>query len=105
MQRSIFAKLYARSHVRADRWYKLGRTMLYGSSRTRRRSRPCGGSWSTRTTPSGCSGRKGSRHPRRYGIAEITPEREYLIAMEFFDGAVEIGEAEVDDDVIDQGLR
>src|SRR4029453_16665893 len=28
--RSIFAKLYAKNHVRADRWYKLGRTMLYG---------------------------------------------------------------------------
>ena len=28
--RTIFAKLYAKSHVRADRWYKLGRTMLYG---------------------------------------------------------------------------
>ena len=27
----VFAKLYAKSHVRADRWYKLGRTILYGS--------------------------------------------------------------------------
>ena len=27
----LFAKLYAKSHVRADRWYKLGRTILYGS--------------------------------------------------------------------------
>ena len=27
---ALFAKLYAKSHVRADRWYKLGRTMLYG---------------------------------------------------------------------------
>ena len=34
-RRTIFAKLYARSHVRADRWYKLGRTMLYGRSRGR----------------------------------------------------------------------
>ena len=29
-ERSVFAKLYAKSHVRADRWYKLGRMMLYG---------------------------------------------------------------------------
>src|SRR3954469_24554843 len=29
-ERSIFAKLYAKNHVRADRWYKLGRSMLYG---------------------------------------------------------------------------
>ena len=27
----LFAKLYAKSHVRADRWYKLGRMILYGS--------------------------------------------------------------------------
>ena len=40
----------------------------------------------------------------RTAIVEITPEREYMIVMEFFDGAVEIGEAEVDDRVIDQGL-
>ncbi len=26
----LFGKLYAMSHVRADRWYKLGRTLLYG---------------------------------------------------------------------------
>jgi hypothetical protein len=27
----VFAKLYTKGHVRADRWYKLGRTILYGS--------------------------------------------------------------------------
>ncbi len=26
----IFGKLYAATHVRSDRWYKLGRTLLYG---------------------------------------------------------------------------
>ena len=26
----LFGKLYARSHLRSDRWYKLGRTLLYG---------------------------------------------------------------------------
>ena len=30
-ERYVFAKLYAKSHVRADRWYKLGRTILYGA--------------------------------------------------------------------------
>jgi serine/threonine protein kinase len=43
--------------------------------------------------------------PRAYGIVEITPEREYMIVMEFFEGATEIGEAEIDDSVIDQGLK
>src|SRR4030095_6752129 len=34
----------------------------------------------------------------------LTPEREYLLVSEFFDGAVELGEAEVTDQVIDDGL-
>jgi serine/threonine protein kinase len=43
--------------------------------------------------------------PRPYGFAEITPEREYLIVMEFFEGARELRDAEVDDRVIDDALR
>ncbi|HET8789328.1 MAG TPA: phosphatase PAP2 family protein, partial [Actinomycetes bacterium] len=27
---TLFGKLYARSHLRSDRWYKLGRELLYG---------------------------------------------------------------------------
>jgi tRNA A-37 threonylcarbamoyl transferase component Bud32 len=42
--------------------------------------------------------------PHPMGIVEITPEREYLLVTEFLAGAREIGEAEVDDAVIDQGL-
>ena len=29
--RDLFAKLYAKSHVHADRWYKVWRTIFYGS--------------------------------------------------------------------------
>jgi serine/threonine protein kinase len=36
---------------------------------------------------------------------ELTPEREYLLVTEFFDGATELGEAEVTDQVIDDGLQ
>jgi tRNA A-37 threonylcarbamoyl transferase component Bud32 len=43
--------------------------------------------------------------PAPFGFVEITPEREYLIVMEFFTGAQEIGTAPVDDQVIDSGLR
>ncbi|MDF2743439.1 MAG: rane protein of unknown function, putative kinase domain, partial [Actinomycetia bacterium] len=48
--------------------------------------------------------RAGLPSPQPYGVAELTPEREYLIVFEFLDGATEIGEAEVDDAIIDQGL-
>ena len=27
----VFAKLYSQTHLRSDRWYKVGRTILYGS--------------------------------------------------------------------------
>ena len=39
------------------------------------------------------------------GIVELTPEREYMMVTEFFDGSVEIGDAEVDDQIIDEGLQ
>ena len=42
--------------------------------------------------------------PQPYGVVELTPEREYLLVTEFFDGATELGEAEVDQQVIDDGL-
>jgi hypothetical protein len=35
---------------------------------------------------------------------ELTPEREYLLVTEFFDGATELGDAEVTDRIIDDGL-
>jgi tRNA A-37 threonylcarbamoyl transferase component Bud32 len=50
-------------------------------------------------------GEKGFSTPEPLDIVEITPEREYLIAMEFFEDAVEISEAEVDDQIIDDGLQ
>jgi tRNA A-37 threonylcarbamoyl transferase component Bud32 len=102
----LFAKLYAKSHVMADRWYKLGRTILYGALEdeapfnTVRRlveyedyaARVLRDVDIPTATP--------------YGIVEITPEREYLLVTEFLDGAAEIGDAqvEVDDQVIDSGL-
>ena len=43
--------------------------------------------------------------PTPFGFVEITPEREYLLVTEFFEGAVELGEAAVDEQVIDDGRR
>ena len=39
-----------------------------------------------------------------FGIVELTPEREYLIVTEFFDGSREIGEAEITDEVVENAL-
>jgi membrane-associated phospholipid phosphatase len=100
----LFAKLYTKGHVRADRWYKLWRAILYGSLedehpfQTVRRLAEYE-DYALRLLQD-----TGVCTARPYGIVEITPEREYLLVTEFFTGAVEIGEAQVDDTVIDQGL-
>ncbi len=103
--RYLFAKLYAKSHVRADRWYKLGRRILYGAleDETPFQSvrRFVEYEDYTLRLMADCS----LPTPKPYGVVEITPEREYMIVMEFFNGAVEIGDAVVDEGLIDQGLR
>jgi membrane-associated phospholipid phosphatase/tRNA A-37 threonylcarbamoyl transferase component Bud32 len=103
-QRTIFAKLYAKSHVRADRWYKLGRSMLYGRLEDETPFTTVRRFVEYEDYTLRMLGEFGFQTPAALGIVEITPEREYLIAMDFFDDAVEIGEAEIDDHVIDEGL-
>ena len=103
-ERYVFAKLYAKSHVRADRWYKLGRTMLYGALEDEKPFQSVRRFVEYEDYTLRLLGELGVPVPRAYGIVEITPEREYLIVMEFFEGAVEIGDADIDDGVIDQGL-
>jgi tRNA A-37 threonylcarbamoyl transferase component Bud32 len=104
-QEYLFAKLYTKGHVRADRWYKLWRTILYGSLedehpfQTVRRLAEYEDYLLRLLQDAGVT------VARPYGIVEITPEREYLVVTEYFDGAVEIGDADIDDQVIDQGLR
>lgn len=104
-ERYAFAKLYAANHVRADRWYKLGRQIRYGALED---ETPFG-SVRRFVEAEDYALRLMADHdlptPDPYGVVEITPEREYMIVMEFFRGAVELGEAEVDDDLIDQGIR
>ena len=100
----LFGKLYAMSHVRADRWYKLGRILLYGRLED---EAPFQGvqrlaeyeDYALRIVRDA-----GIRTATPYGLVELTPAREYMIVTEFFDHAEEIGDAEVDDRVIDQAL-
>ena len=100
----VFAKLYAKSHVRADRWYKLGRTILYGSLEDETSFQTVRRFVQYEDYTLRLMQDAKLPVPAPYGIVEITPEREYLIAMEFFGGAVEISDAEVDDRIIDEGL-
>src|SRR5690349_12672221 len=100
----LFAKLYTKGHVRADRWYKLGRTILYGSLEDEVPFKSVRRLVTYEDYALRLLQDVGVRTARPCGIVEITPEREYMLVTEFHAGAVEIGEAEVDDAVIDQGL-
>jgi len=103
----LFAKLYARSHLRADRWYKLGRTLLYGRLEDEKPFNTVRRLVQQEDYALRLLYGAGVRSPEPFGIVEITPEREYLITFEFFDDAKELGEAEVEVDqaIIDDGLR
>jgi membrane-associated phospholipid phosphatase len=100
----LFGKLYARSHLRSDRWYKLGRELLYGRLEDEKAFNTVGRLVQQEDYALRLLRDAGLPTPAPYGVVELTPEREYLITFEFFDNATELGEAEVDEAIIDQGL-
>jgi tRNA A-37 threonylcarbamoyl transferase component Bud32/membrane-associated phospholipid phosphatase len=102
--RQLFGKLYARSHLQADRWYKLGRELLYGQLEDERPFNTVRRLVQQEDYALSLMHRAGLPSPVPYGFVELTPEREYVLVTEFFTGAVELGEAAVDDQVIDDGL-
>ena len=101
----VFCKLYAVTHLRSDRWYKLGRSLLYGRLEDEKPFNTVRRLVQYEDYVLRLLYAAGLPVPVPHGIVEITPEREYLLVTEFFDGAKEIGDAEVDDSIIDQGLR
>ena len=102
--RRLFGKIYSTSHERADRWYRFGRTILYGQLEDE--------------TPVGSVRRlatyedyalrlladHGMRVARTHGVVELTPNQEYMLVTEFFEHARNLGDAQVDEPVIDEGL-
>jgi tRNA A-37 threonylcarbamoyl transferase component Bud32/membrane-associated phospholipid phosphatase len=102
--RQLFGKLYAQSHLRADRWYKLGRELLYGRLEDEKPFNTVRRLVQQEDYALRLMRDHGLPTPAPFGFVELTPEREYLLVAEFFDGAVELGEAEVDQGVIDDGL-
>jgi membrane-associated phospholipid phosphatase/tRNA A-37 threonylcarbamoyl transferase component Bud32 len=100
----LFAKLYTKGHVRADRWYKLWRMIRYGSLEDEHPFQTVRRFVEYEDYTLRLLRDAGIRTAKPYGIVEITPEREYMTVTEFFSGAAELGDADIDDDVIDQGL-
>ena len=101
----LFGKLYAVTHLRSDRWYKLMRTVLYGRLEdekpfsTVRRLVEYEDHMLRLLRDDGVPG------PAPHGFVEITPEREYLVLMEFLAGSQELGAAPVGEAEIDSGLH
>ncbi len=100
----IFGKLYAATHVRSDRFYKLGRALLYGRLEDEKPYHSVRRLVQYEDYILRLFSDAGLPLPHPLGIFEITPEREYLLVTEFIAGAKEAGEAEIDDSIIDQGL-
>jgi membrane-associated phospholipid phosphatase/tRNA A-37 threonylcarbamoyl transferase component Bud32 len=101
----VFAKLYAMNHVRADRWYKLGREILYGRLEDEARFQTVRRFVEYEDYTFRLLEDAGIPTAESHGIVEITPGREYMLVIGFIEGAQELGDADVDDDVIDEGLR
>jgi tRNA A-37 threonylcarbamoyl transferase component Bud32 len=100
----LFGKLYAKSHLRADRWYKLGRELLYGRLEDEKPFNTVRRLVQQEDYALRVMRDAGLPSPTPYGFVELTPDREYLLVTEFFEGATELGEAIVADQVIDEGL-
>jgi tRNA A-37 threonylcarbamoyl transferase component Bud32/membrane-associated phospholipid phosphatase len=102
----IFAKLYTATHLRSDRWYKLGRTLLYGGLEDEKAFNSVRRLVQYEDYALRVLKAAELPVPEPYGIVEITPEREYLLVMAFFAGAHEIGDPDVtvDDSIIDQAF-
>ena len=101
----LFGKLYSRVHLRSDRWYKLGRELLYGRLEDEKPFNTVRRLVQQEDYALRVFRDAGVPGPRSYGFVELTPEREYMIVTEFLEGAVELGEAEVDDELIDEALH
>jgi membrane-associated phospholipid phosphatase len=87
----VFAKLYAMNHVRSDRWYKMGREILYGRLEDEARFQTVRRFVEYEDYTLRLLIEAGIQTAASLGIVEITPEREYMLVTGFIDGAEEIG--------------
>jgi tRNA A-37 threonylcarbamoyl transferase component Bud32 len=101
----VFGKILSTSHVSSDRWYRIVRTIMYGRledetsfSSVRRLVQQ--EDYALRLLDD-----LGFRVAHTYGIVELTPNREYMLVEEFFDGADTLAHAEVTDQVIAEGIE
>jgi tRNA A-37 threonylcarbamoyl transferase component Bud32/membrane-associated phospholipid phosphatase len=101
----VFGKLYAVTHLRSDRWYKFMRTVLYGRLEDEKPFSTVRRLVEYEDHMLRLLRDAGLPTPAPHGFVEITPEREYLIVMEFLADSHELGSAPVGEREIDSGLQ
>jgi membrane-associated phospholipid phosphatase len=101
----VFAKLYSHTHLRSDRWYKVGRTILYGSLEDEVRFASVRRLVEYEDYIQRLMSASNVPCAEPFGIVELAPEREYLMVSEFLEGSEELTNADIDDNIIDHALR
>ncbi len=100
----VFGKIYATSHVRADRWYRIGRTILYGKLEDETHFTSVRRLAEYEDYALRYLAMNGVEVARTWGIVELTPNREYMLVTEFFEDSKNLGDSDIDETVIDEGL-
>jgi membrane-associated phospholipid phosphatase/tRNA A-37 threonylcarbamoyl transferase component Bud32 len=103
---TLFAKLYSSSHLRADRWYKLARTIAYGELEDERAFESVRRLVEYEDYMLRVMREAGVRGVEPRGFVEIEPDREYVLLMTFLERASEADESNaLSDAAIDDGLH
>jgi membrane-associated phospholipid phosphatase/tRNA A-37 threonylcarbamoyl transferase component Bud32 len=103
---TLFGKLYSAGHLRADRWYKLSRTILYGELEDEVAFESVRRLVEYEDYILRVMREAGVRSVEPRGFVELEAEREYLLLMAFLERATEADrEAELSVAAIDDGLR
>jgi membrane-associated phospholipid phosphatase/tRNA A-37 threonylcarbamoyl transferase component Bud32 len=102
----LFAKLYSAGHLRADRWYKRTRTILYGELEDEVAFESVRRLVEYEDYMLRVMREADVRGVQPRGFIEVEPEREYLLLMTFLERAQETDEdATLSDAAIDDGLQ
>jgi DNA-binding NarL/FixJ family response regulator/tRNA A-37 threonylcarbamoyl transferase component Bud32 len=101
---ALFGKLYAMSHVRSDRWYKLARAVLYGELEDEKPFNSVRRLVEYEDYMLRYMTDAGLPCAAPFGIVELEPGREYLLVTELIEGATEILGADVDRGIVRDGM-
>ena len=95
---ALFGKLYTQDHLRADRWYKLGRAVLYGRLEDEAPFADIRHLVEHEDYMLRVAAEAGLAVPRTFGVVEVVPGREYLLLLEWLPDGLQLSSASVDGD-------